>query len=129
MTTALEKALICGKKNHSTHYIAALTHITASIWRSAALPEQNFNRSLQRVKKASLWVDLRFGRIYAPENADLTHPFKLKELANLCAGSGEFMVIPTFTPVIWHHCPSITLKYSVYSRRNIYKKQAKKHDR
>jgi len=25
----------------------------------------------------------------------LTHPFKLKELANLCAGSGEFMVTLT----------------------------------
>jgi len=25
----------------------------------------------------------------------LTHPFKLKKVAKLCAGSGEVMVIPT----------------------------------
>jgi hypothetical protein len=47
MTTVPEKALICGKKNRSTYYIAALTHITASIWQSAALAEQKFNRFLQ----------------------------------------------------------------------------------
>jgi integrase/recombinase XerC len=28
----------------------------------------------------------------------LTHPFKLKKVAKLCAGSGEVMVIPTTTP-------------------------------
>jgi len=45
---------------------------------------------------ASLWVNLAFGRSYAPEKTLLTHPFKLKVLAKLCAGTGEFMVFPTF---------------------------------
>jgi hypothetical protein len=42
---------------------------------------------------------LAFGRNYAPVKTLLAHPFKLKVLAKLCAGSGEFMVFPTLTIV------------------------------
>jgi len=45
---------------------------------------------------AGLWVNVAFGRSYAPKKTLLTHPFKLKVLAKLCAGTGEFMVFPTF---------------------------------
>jgi hypothetical protein len=57
---------------------------------------QEFRLFLLPPKKARLWVNLYFGRSYAPEKSALTHPFKLKELAKLCAGSGEVMVFLTF---------------------------------
>ena len=56
------------------------------------------------LKLAGLWVNLCFGRSYALEKSVLTHPSKLKELAKLCAGSGEVMVILTLAHVILSPC-------------------------
>jgi len=57
--------------------------------------EQEFRLFRREQKKARLWVNLYFGRSYAPKKSALTHPFKLKELAKLCAGSGEVMIFLT----------------------------------
>lgn len=58
---------------------------------------QKSDHSLLSLKKATLWVNLDFGRFYEPEKSPLAHLFELNRQAILWVKTGEVMVIPTPT--------------------------------
>ena len=71
------------KKLTLAHIFATLAHILAQIPAICHDFEQDIDCFLCQPKKASLYVNLRFGQSYESEKLPLSHPFKLYRVANL----------------------------------------------
>jgi hypothetical protein len=88
-------AMIRGRKELPDHIFARLTHIIAHFRRYAAIFSR-IDRLFSSPKNVARFrVNLEPGQSYALERLELTHPFKLNDLANFSVRDGEVMVFPT----------------------------------